>query len=237
LLTGENAFSETAETLRAIKVAIDLDHGGAGGRVIGIVSAIPGEGKTTVAASLAALISQTGRRVLVVDGDLRNPSLTRNFAKESKTTLIDVLADRMAVQQAIVTHTEHGFDVLPGAIRVRLAHTADILSSQPMTQLLDACRQTYDYILVDLPPLLPLVDVQAAAHLLDAFVMVTEWGRTTVDELDRALSVSPAFADRLLGVVLNKVDTVAMRRFEGYITRSAYPYYGASGARTYVSSF
>ncbi|MDT9702166.1 tyrosine-protein kinase family protein, partial [Streptomyces sp. P17] len=82
----------------------------------------------------------------------------------------------------------------------------------------------YDYVLVDLPPILPVVDVKAAAELFDAFVLVVEWGSTSTDEIVKAVNTSPVVAERLLGAVLNKADEVVMRRFEGYSDRQ-YNYY------------
>jgi exopolysaccharide transport family protein len=235
VLTGDDPFSQSAETLRAVKVAVDLDRGVSVGKIVAFTSAIPGEGKTTVTSSLAAMIAHTGKRVLVIDGDLRNPALTESFAPQSRIGLVDVLAGRVSLQEGIAADAHRGFELLAGPLGLRLAHTADVLASPSMKETLDSCREIYDYILVDLPPMLPLVDVQAAAHMFDAYVLVTEWGRTTLHEVERAVSLSPLLAERLLGVVLNKVDVRAMRRFEGYVGRSVYPYYGAGAAKAYVS--
>jgi Mrp family chromosome partitioning ATPase len=93
-----------------------------------------------------------------------------------------------------------------------------------MKDMLKAARSDYDYVLVDLPPLLPVVDVKAVAHLLDAFVLVVEWGSTSTDEILKAINTSPIVSERLLGAVLNKADEAVMRRFEGYSDRR-YDYY------------
>jgi len=91
--------------------------------------------------------------------------------------------------------------------------------------MLKRARSTYDYVLVDLPPILPVVDVKAAAQLFDAFVMVVEWGSTSTDELVKAIGSTPVLSDRLLGAVLNKADEGAMRRFEGYTSDRRHTYY------------
>jgi Mrp family chromosome partitioning ATPase len=90
--------------------------------------------------------------------------------------------------------------------------------------MLNAARSDYDYILVDLPPILPVVDVKAVAHLFDAFILVVEWGSTPADEILQAAAASPILSERLLGAVLNKADEAIMRRFEGYSDRR-YNYY------------
>jgi polysaccharide biosynthesis transport protein len=87
-----------------------------------------------------------------------------------------------------------------------------------------AAKNDYDYVLVDLPPILPVVDVKAVSHLFDAFVLVVEWGSTSTDEILKAVAASPALSERLLGAVLNKADEDIMRRFEGYSDRH-YNYY------------
>jgi polysaccharide biosynthesis transport protein len=93
-----------------------------------------------------------------------------------------------------------------------------------MKQMLKSATSSYDYVLVDLPPVLPVVDVKAVAHLFDAFVLVVEWGSTSTDEVVKAVGASPILSERLLGAVLNKADEAVMRRFEGYSDRS-YAYY------------
>jgi Mrp family chromosome partitioning ATPase len=93
-----------------------------------------------------------------------------------------------------------------------------------MKQLLKSVKSTYDYVLIDLPPILPVVDVKAAAHLFDAFILVVEWGSTSLDEVVKAVGTSPILSERLLGAVLNKADEAVMRRFEGYSDRR-YSYY------------
>jgi Mrp family chromosome partitioning ATPase len=93
-----------------------------------------------------------------------------------------------------------------------------------MKDMLRAAKSKYDYVLVDLPPILPVVDVKAVAHLFDAFVLVVEWGSTSADEVLKAIGASPILSERLLGAVLNKADEAVMRRFEGYSDRR-YAYY------------
>ncbi|HXI07841.1 MAG TPA: polysaccharide biosynthesis tyrosine autokinase [Bradyrhizobium sp.] len=215
-------FSATAEALRYIKVAIDLHP--SGGKVIALVSALPGEGKTTVAASFAAFVAKSGGRVLVVDADLRNPSMTNTLGYTNAPGLLDMVAGNVTFDELVITDTKYKFDFLPAAARIKPSNSSDILNSQQIKQMLKTAAKQYDYVLVDMPPILPVVDVKAAAHLFDAFVLVVEWGSTSSDELLRAVTISPIVSERLLGAVLNKADEVVMRRFEGYSERN-YNYY------------
>jgi polysaccharide biosynthesis transport protein len=215
-------FSETAEALRYIKVAIDLHP--TGGNVIGIVSALPGEGKTTVAASFAAFVAKSGARTLLIDADLRNPSMTRTLGYPNASGLLNMVAEKSQLDDLVITDSKFKFDFLPSSTKTKTLNSSDILNSTAVKDMLRAAKSDYDYVLVDLPPILPVVDVRAAAHLFDAFVLVVEWGGTSTDEILKAVKVSRVLSDRLLGVVLNKADVAVMRRFEGYSDRS-YSYY------------
>ena len=215
-------FSETAEALRYIKVAIDLHP--TGGNVIGIVSALPGEGKTTLAASLAAFVAKSGARTLLIDADLRNPSMTRTLGYPNASGLLNMVAEKSQLDDLVITDSKFKFDFLPSSTKTKTLNSSDILNSTAVKDMLRAAKSDYDYVLVDLPPILPVVDVRAAAHLFDAFVLVVEWGGTSTDEILKAVKVSRVLSERLLGVVLNKADVAVMRRFEGYSDRR-YSYY------------
>jgi exopolysaccharide transport family protein len=215
-------FSATAEALRYIKVAIDLHP--AGGKVVGIVSALPGEGKTTVAAGFAAFLAKSGSSTLLIDADLRNPSMTKTLGYPNQPGLLDMVANKSAFEDLIITDAKYNFDFLPASTRIKPSNSSDILNSAAMRQMLKAVKSNYDYVLIDLPPILPVVDVKAVAHLFDAFVLVVEWGSTSLDEVVKAVATSPILSERLLGAVLNKADEAVMRRFEGYSDRR-YSYY------------
>ena len=215
-------FSATAEAFRYIKVAIDLNP--TGGKVIGIVSALPGEGKTTIAATLAAFIAKGGARTLLIDGDLRNPSVSNTLGYTNMPGLFDLVANKSSVHDLLIHDLKYKFDFLPSSTRIKPANSSDILNSPAVKQMLKSAANDYDYILVDLPPVLPIVDVKAAAHLFDAFILVVEWGSTSTDDVLRAIAASNTLSERLIGAVLNKADLTLMRRFEGYSDRE-YNYY------------
>jgi succinoglycan biosynthesis transport protein ExoP len=215
-------FSSTAEALRYIKVAIDLHP--SGGKVIGVVSALPGEGKTTVAIGFSAFLARSGARTLVVDADLRNPSMTRSLGYTNAPGLLNMVAEKSDFDEVVITDSKFKFDFLPSSTQIKPSNSSDVLNSPRMKEMLKLVRTDYDYVLVDLPPILPVVDVKAVAHLFDAFVLVVEWGSTSTDEILNAFGSSSFLSERLLGAVLNKADEAVMRRFEGYSDRR-YAYY------------
>jgi len=221
---GEAApFSATAEALRYIKVAIDLHPSEP--KIIGIVSALPGEGKTTVSASIAAFLAKSGGRTLLIDADLRNPSMTNVLGFTEKPGLVELVADKTPFDDLVIRDSKYMFDFLPACTRVRLSNSSDILNAAAVKQMLKTARSTYDYILVDLPPILPVVDVKATAALFDAFVLVVKWGSTPNDEIVKAARASPTLSERLLGTVLNNADEIVMQRLEGSSERRYHGYY------------
>lgn len=213
-------FSATAEALRHIKVAIDLNPGG--GKTIGIVSARQGEGKTTICASFAAFLSRSGAKTLLIDGDMRNPSLSRMLGYRNKRGLLEIVADQLKLDDVAIEDPTYKFDFIPSATEMKPINSADVLNSPSMKRLLKSAANNYEYIIVDLPPILPVVDVKAAAHMFDGFVLVVEWGATMSNDLLSAIGVSDTLSQKLIGTVLNKVDDDVMRRIEGYAYRQHY---------------
>jgi polysaccharide biosynthesis transport protein len=223
-------FSRFAEAMRSIKLAADL-HGVANScKVIGLTSSVPNEGKSTVAAALAQLMSQVNARTILVDSDLRNPSTTRMLAPHAKSGILEVIAGKASLQEVLWIEPTSKMAFLPAVVRSRVAHSNEILSSAPMKKLFEQLRESYDYVVVDLPPLAPIVDVRAMTHLADSFIFVIEWGRTKIDIVEHALRNAPGVYDNLLGVVLNKVDMNVFGRYasyqEGYYYNQHYGRYG-----------
>jgi succinoglycan biosynthesis transport protein ExoP len=189
---------------------------------------LPNEGKSTIAFSLAQLMAQVGGRTILVDCDLRNPTLSRALTRRTKIGLIDVLAEKIELKDAIWTDPLTKMVFLPALTKFRFVNTNEILSSVPMKKLFENLRESYDYVVVDLPPLAPIVDTRAAAPIVDSFVFVIEWGRTKIDVVEHALGQAQEVYDSLLGVVLNKVDMKTFGRYAGY--KSGY-YYNKGYAR------
>ncbi len=215
-------FSATAEALRSVKVAIDLNPTVA--KVIGIVSALPSEGKTTIAATFAAFVAKSGARTLLIDGDLRNPSISKTLGYTDKPGLLELVANNSSAHDFVIHDMKYKFDFLPASAQFKPANSSEILNSPAVKQMLKLAANDYDYVLVDLPPILAVVDVKAAAHLFDAFVLVVEWGSTSTDDVVRAVAASNTLSERLIGTVLNKADVGVMRRMEGHSDRM-YTYY------------
>jgi polysaccharide biosynthesis transport protein len=209
-------LSQFAESIRSIKLAIDLNPTKTSNKIVGITSALPNEGKSTLAASLAQLIAHAGKRVIIVDCDLRNPSLSANLTPNASAGIIDVLSGARSLEETVWKDPKTNLAVLPAAKRAPLFHTSEILSAEQTRKLFDILRSSYDYVIVDLPPLAPIVDVRATTPLVDCFILVVEWGRTKIDVVQHALHTAPNVYESLIGTVLNKTDMSAMKRYDNY---------------------
>ncbi|MDA9409895.1 protein tyrosine kinase [Bradyrhizobium sp. CCBAU 45384] len=227
-------LSRYTEAIRSIKLAIDHSPAKTRSQVIGITSALPNEGKTTIAASLAQLISHSGKKAIIVDCDLRNPSLTAAMAPHATDGIIEVANGGRSLEEAIWRDPRTSLSFLPAVRRGPLLHTSELLSDGSICKLFESLRQTYDYIIVDLPPLSPLVDVRVTGPLIDCYVLVVEWGRTKIDVVQHALHTAPTISDSLIGAILNKTDMKAMARYDShrsdYYDDSHYIRYGLSGS-------
>jgi succinoglycan biosynthesis transport protein ExoP len=211
-------YSRFTETLRNVKALIDTGqrvHGG--GKVIGVVSSVAKEGKTTIAANLAALmIASSGARTLVIDADLHRRLLTAALAPAAQQGLIEALDDPSRLASLVSKRERSGLDVLPCALSSRIPNAAELLGSPKMEELLIAARKTYDYVIVEIAPIMSVVDVKLIERFIDYFIFVVEWGQTKRSLVLEALSEAPNIRERVAGIVLNKADPMALRSIESY---------------------
>jgi polysaccharide biosynthesis transport protein len=212
----ESPFSAFAEAIRSIKVAIDLSPSAKGAKIIGFTSSVPNEGKSSTAVAVARLAAQTGARTLLVDCDLKNPSLSRLLSPKAPCGLLEVLRGQSTLEKALWLDTATNMRFLPAATKARLAHSSEVLASAETRKLFDSLRFAYDYIIVDFSPLMPIVDVRASTNLVDGYVYVIAWGRTRIDHVEQALRSAKGVYEHLLGVVLNKVELASMGKYSGH---------------------
>jgi succinoglycan biosynthesis transport protein ExoP len=214
----DEPLSAFAEAFRSVKVAADIS----GYRVIGITSSVPAEGKSTVSSNLAELMAHAGKRIILLDGDLRNPSLSRALAPNSKAGLIEVLNGQVALDDAVYVDEDTGLRFLPAVMNPHFSYTNEILASEIFKKLIDDLRKDYDYVIIDLSPVAPVVDVRATTQVIDSYIYVIEWARTQINLVQQQLSSFPELYDRLLGVVLNKADIRVLARYETYYGKNYY---------------
>jgi succinoglycan biosynthesis transport protein ExoP len=210
----DEPWSVFTEAFRAIKVAAELRAATQDHKVIGITSTLPNEGKSTIACNLAALMADAGKRVILMDMDLRNPTLVTSLTPRPTVGLMELLTGKIDLQQAIGRERATGLTFLPLVLNEQIAHSDEVLSSQAFRSLVDQLRQSYDFVIMDLPPIAPVVDVRATIPVIDSLVFVVEWGNTKINAVQHHLMAEPELHDRLLGVVLNKANLKMLERFD-----------------------
>jgi succinoglycan biosynthesis transport protein ExoP len=214
---AEAPFSRFSEAMRSIRMAIDLDYSAAGGnRIVGVTSSLPNEGKSTLSAALAQVIAGSSMRTLLIDADLRNPSLTKSIAPDSRIGLLDVAMGRATLEEAVLKDSLTGLFFLPCCGTSSLSDTSQMLGSLPMQQLFKKIRENYDRVIVDLSPLAPVIDVRATLKILDTYVLIVEWGRTKIEAVAESLNSAPEVSQHLLGVVLNKANLSSLSKYSAY---------------------
>ncbi|MBR0715884.1 AAA family ATPase [Bradyrhizobium liaoningense] len=223
----ENPLSRYSEAIRTLKVAMDLNSVVRENRVLAVTSTLPNEGKSTLSVNLAQLMAHGGARVILVDTDLRNPSLSRALVPDAQVGLVDVIALRAGLEDTLVVDPETKLSVLPIAATSKLLHTNEILASKAMHNLVALLRSKFDYVVLDMPPMAPVVDVRVTSSFVDSFLFVVEWGKTKTDVARHNLRGAPEIHSKLLGAVLNKAETRLLSRYEAYHGRHYYQKYYA----------
>ncbi|HEX4155920.1 MAG TPA: polysaccharide biosynthesis tyrosine autokinase [Acidobacteriaceae bacterium] len=221
-----NPMSQFAEAFRALRTSLLLSVAGGEPNVILLTSATPTEGKTTVAMNLACVLAQRDVRVLLIDADLRRPTVHHRFSINGKVGLSSVLTGSATLEQAVQRVPEvPKLDILAsGPVP---PFPTEMLSSEVMHQLIQHCRGIYTHVVLDSPPLLSITDSVVLAREADAIVLVVRQGRSNKHAVRRARDLLLRAGTRIAGTVLNAVDLNSPEY---------YAYYGYSGYSGYASA-
>src|SRR3984885_14035383 len=220
--------SQMAESYRALRTSLLLSNLGAPPKVIMVTSALPQEGKSTTSINTAVVLAQKGVRVLLIDADLRRPSIHKTLGMGPRSGLSNVLTGSTTLQQAIAIST-----VLPN-LHILPAGTpppnpAELLASTNMKEVLDELRGQYDHIVVDTPPTLSVTDAVVLSPRADAIVLVIRSGQTTKQSLRRARDILTQVNARVSGVLLNAVDLSSPDYYYYYEYKGKYSSYYRDG--------
>jgi polysaccharide biosynthesis transport protein len=199
-------ISAFAEAIGRLKFAILRQGSDSDSRIVGFTTVLPNEGASTIAAAVVLSLARSGRSVILVDCDLRHPELTREFAAHARAGLQDILVGEATLDDAILTDALSGFAFLPSVLGNLRARPEELLESEAMGAILARLKERYDYVIVDLPPLFPMLDVSITDRMIEAYVMIIEWGSSRIDTVAHALARCPGVRRRMLGFALNKVD-------------------------------
>jgi polysaccharide biosynthesis transport protein len=214
----EYPLTQFSEGVRSIMLAIDLETKSTSNRVFGLTSSIPDEGKSTTSLAMGLLSALNGASVVVVDCDLRNPSLSRSLTPNATSGIVELANGQASLENVVWKDGATGMAFLPAMPHVGPPDPPSILAGAKMKQLFDELRKQYDFVLVDLSPIAPVIDVCATTEFIDSYVLVIEWGRTTIDVVQHALRAAPLPSGSILGAVLNKADVKILKTYDPYLT-------------------
>ncbi|GGL87342.1 polysaccharide biosynthesis tyrosine autokinase [Nakamurella endophytica] len=203
ILVGPAVRSVRAEAFRQLRTNlqfVDVDNPV---HVLVVTSSLPNEGKSTTAANLAILYAETGRRVLLIEGDMRKGRVAEYLGLERAVGLSDVLAGNADVRDVLQTWNADGLTVLLGGSVP--PNPSELLGSHNMAMLLGQLRGMFDVIVIDTPPLLPVTDAAVAATLADGVLLVVRQGRTSRTQVAASVRSLQAVDARILGAVLSMV--------------------------------
>ncbi len=196
-----------AEAYRTVRTGLYFNSRGKALKVIQVTSPVPGDGKSTLSCNLAVTMAQSGRRVLLIDADLRRPRVAKIFGIDSEIGVAAVVAGKAEIDDAIQAGPVANLSILPGGKRP--SNPAEILSSQRFHNMIDMLRDKFDVIIIDTPPLLAVSDPGAVAGIVDGVVMTMRLRRNVKPLAARAKSILESVGANLLGVVINGVSSEA----------------------------
>jgi capsular exopolysaccharide synthesis family protein len=200
LIVDDPFASPRAEAFRKLRTNLQFRDRGRGHRVFVVTSARVGEGTSTTACNLAAAFAEAGNRVLLVDANLRSPRVADYLGLDPLPGLVNVLAGRMVWQYARQRWNRGAFDVLPAG---PVSHNpSQLLASPSMADLLAEMRQSYDFVVLDTPAILPVSDAAAVAARADGVVLVVQHRQTSHEQVAEAVEALAAVSARLFGTVL-----------------------------------
>jgi capsular exopolysaccharide synthesis family protein len=224
LLTLMMPFSPISEAYRLLRTALHSPRSATPPKTVLITSPNPGEGKTTTVCNLAVAFAQTGKKVLLMDCDLRKPNVHNLFNIEMKPGLSELLFKLGAHELSVQTSVIKNLDIIcAGALS---PNPSEILGSREMGALVEQVKREYDIILLDASPVLAATDAPVVSTFVDAVVLVVSSGSTRMTDIERTLEMLESVGGKLLGFVLNNLDL--QKAYGLAYTRQGYGYYGYS---------
>jgi capsular exopolysaccharide synthesis family protein len=212
--------SQPSEAFRGLRASLLLDKVGREARCVMVVSAGAAEGKSLVASNLAAIIAQSGERTLLIDGDLRRPSIHKLMDLHNRKGLPHLLDGKATWDEAIVSSPHENLDIMTGAGAPR--DPAPLLASPRLGPVLDQARETYDRVVVDCPPLFGVSDPLLLLSHVDGVVLVALYNRTHRRAIAEATQKLLDGEAPILGAVINGVEFAS---HSYYYHRYGYKYY------------
>lgn len=221
-------LSAYTEAIRTLYAGVQLSNVDRPPKVLLMTSSVPNEGKTSTAVALARLAAQGGQRVILVDGDLRHPSVAGAFGnKRHEAGLVEVLAGKRSLDSVLIRDSMTDLQYLP--IVSPPANPSDLITSDAMRRLIEGLEQAYDLVVIDAAPVIPVSDSRLLSRLADKVIYVIHWDKTPREAVISGVKMLRDSGAQIAGSILNHTD---LRRHAiygygyGYGTYSYGSYYG-----------
>ncbi|WP_299288209.1 polysaccharide biosynthesis tyrosine autokinase [uncultured Tateyamaria sp.] len=219
---SDKPTSAAVEAIRNLRTSIMLSNVDTPPQVILFTSSVPGEGKTTNALALAQNLLGLGKRVLLIEGDIRRRTLHAYFTALPDYGIVSVLNGQKSLAEAVFQSEHFGADILAGEATTTSA--ADLFASESFRTLMTEARGAYDAIIIDTPPVLVVPDARIIAEQVDAIIFSVQWDKTNETQVEEALRVFHTSGQRVTGLVLSQINPKGMKRY-GYELPQTAPYY------------
>jgi len=225
----DKPFSTFGEAMRRLFTKIQVMTQDPSDNVIVFTSAIPNEGKSSTTAAMAAVASSLGKQVVIIDCDIRRPTIHQLFGLEANVGLVDYLRGEEDLEDIIQTHQKSGVHVI--ARGAKCDNPMELIGSADMEQLLRALSQTYDLVIIDTAPVLAVTETQNLIRMTNKTVMIVRWGSTNRNQVIAALNEIEDDIGEGMGIVLTQVDVKKNARYgytdSGYYSQALKKYYSS----------
>jgi capsular exopolysaccharide synthesis family protein len=224
----DKPMSSFTEAVRGLQMGLVLSNVDKPPKVILVTSALPSEGKTTAAVSLARLAATNDKKVLVIDCDLRRPAAAKAFGSTKfEKGLVEVLSGQARLEDCLLKDPHSSLEFLP--TRIDIGNPPDILGSEAIERLIGGVRNKYDVIVIDSAPLLPVNDTRILVRLADAVVFVVRWEKTPRDAARAAARILGDIRAPVAGIAITRANTARFHYYSyGYQSYTSYNKYYTS---------
>ena len=224
LIAHNDLKNPATEAYRVIRTSIQFAQAGKELKTIALTSCTSNEGKSTTIANLAVVLTQAGKSVLLLDCDMRNPNVHKNFNLSNKVGLSSCISMGTALSDAVQKTSIEGLYALTGGVIP--PNPSELLGSEQMKNVLQRAKEQYDYVLIDTPPVMPVTDALIVGRFVDGMILVIASAEVKVEMARDVKNQLVNAGANILGVVLNKVRSEHHGYGYGY-----YYYYGNDGEK------